>query len=321
MVEGKHIPLENTACVLCQSSETQPLASGFDYEYWVSKQKFHFVLCKRCGHIFQNPRPKLSSATRLYPKNYYTLTGRHTKSSSRLIAWAKKIVIDRRLSFFHHLFKKGCRVLEVGCGDCNLILNLKEKYPHCEFTGIDLVLSEEAKRDCKVQGISLRKGSIEEISLSKNTYDIVIMNQLIEHLWEPVKVLKKLRWSLKKNGFLSIETPNISGYDRKFFKSKWGGYYFPRHLNLFSFETLARLLKKTGYKVVKQKNLVAPIMWAFSFNACLGPRREKQQAFWVKFFTDRNPLCLAFFTCLDFIAIKLGLTSSNQKTIAQKKDN
>ena len=317
--QRKTIPLENTPCILCQSSEAQLLASGFDYEYWVSEQEFHFASCARCGHIFQNPRPKLSSASRLYPSNYYTLAGRHTKASSRLIALAKKMVIGRRLAFFGRMLKKGCHVLEVGSGDCNLLLNLKQKYPNSEFTGIDLVFSKSAINACKLDNISLLKGSIEEIALPQNTYDIVIMNQLIEHLWKPVQVLQKLHGALRRNGFLNIETPNISGYDRKFFvNSKWGGYYYPRHLNLFSFESLAKLLKKTGYNLVRQKNLVAPIIWTFSLHGSLGPTKNRQQSLWAKFFTDRNPLCLAFFSFLDFIAIKSGLTSSNQKTIAKK---
>ena len=57
-----------------------------------------------------------------------------------------------------------------------------------------------------------------------------------------------------------------------------------------------------------QKNLVAPIVWIFSFHAAFG----------FKFFTDRNPLCLAFFSLIDFMAISLGLKSSNQKSIAVK---
>jgi len=313
----KKIPLEKTSCIFCRSGKTHLIAKGFDYEYWVSEQEFCFVACDNCGHIFQNPRPKLAVADRLYPSNYYTLSGRHTKSSSLLIAWAKNLIISRRLSFFHDKLKKGCRILEVGCGDCNLLLNLKKKYPRCEFSGIDLTFSQKAKHDCKTKNISLFKGSVEEMILPKNTYDIIIMNQLIEHLWQPLKVLKKLRQALKKNGFLSIETPNISGYDRKFFKDKWGGYYYPRHLNLFSFESLARLLKNAGFKIVMQKKLVAPIIWTFSFHSYLGSSKEKQQNLLVRFFTDSNPLCLFFFSFLDFMAISFGLTSSNQKTIAQ----
>ena len=267
------------------------------------------VQCQSCGHVYQNPRPPLSLSHRLYPQNYYTLTGRHTQKSSRLIAMAKKIVTDRRLDFFQRQLSLGCNLLEIGCGDGDLLINLKRHYPLSQFTGIDLALSDATKTRCKNQGIRLIKSSVETISLPKKTYDIIIMNQVIEHLWEPALVLKKLHRLLKKGGHLSIETPNLDGYDRKIFSDYWGGYYYPRHLNLFSGSSLTRLLDQTGYRVIMQKKLVAPINWIFSFHA------------WFKSdsFTDSNPVCLACFSLLDFLAIRLGLTTSNQKIIASVK--
>jgi SAM-dependent methyltransferase len=313
------IELEYVSCLLCGATDTRPLAQGFDYEYWTSDQEFHFVECRRCGHMFLNPRPTLAASERIYPSNYYTLEGRHTRESSPLVALAKSAVVRRRLALFQPLLTSGCSILEVGCGDCNMLLDLKATYPATRITGVDLRFSQSAEELCARKGIDLIQGAIEDLPISPETFDLVIMNQLIEHLWDPRLVLQKIFAALKPNGFVSIETVNISGYDRRWFGDTfWGGYYFPRHLNLFSFASLARLLRETGFALVSQYSLLAPIIWTYSLHGYLSGREGENKHLLAGFFTDSNPLCLAAFSLLDLLTISLGFVSSNQKTVAQK---
>ena len=83
-------------------------------------------------------------------------------------------------------------------------------------------------------------------------------------------ILGKLATTLKPGGIIAIETPDTDGYDRYFFsRGTWGGYYVPRHLNLYNFERLARLLTRSGLEIVRQKSLPAPIIWCYSLQAVL----------------------------------------------------
>ncbi|MBI5578838.1 MAG: class I SAM-dependent methyltransferase [Deltaproteobacteria bacterium] len=308
------IELEETACLFCGPGETRPAASGYDYEYGVSDQHFCFVECRRCGHFFLKPRPRPSEAVRIYPQNYYTLEGRHTRW---WLAEIKQRITANRLAFFTDRLDQGCDVFEVGCGDCSLLLGLQARFPRSTFAGIDLNLSATARKACRSKGIRLRQGSIEAAELEAGRYDLIIMNQLLEHLWEPVWVLKKLRVAMKSDGCLSIETPNLAGYDRRFFaQGIWGGYYFPRHLNLFSAESLGRLLQGCGFEIVLKKNLLAPIIWTFSLHARFAPSRAPSAR--ARFFSDRNPICLGLFSAVDLLALLGGATTSNQKIIARK---
>ncbi len=311
---------ETVKCEICGGSEYKTVASGFDYEYWTSRQEFTCVQCVSCGHFFLNPRPKKEYASLIYPSNYYTIAGRHGKKSSLIISSLKSWIVKRRLSFFKNDLRRPIHILEIGSGDCALLLSLKDAYPNLKCTGVDLKFSSEIKNECNGKNILLFEGAIEDIKLPEKQYDMVVMNQLIEHLWDPSSVLKKLWRSLKENGMISIETVNIKGYDRFFFrKSFWGGYYFPRHMNLFSFGSMDAILKKTGFEVVKHYSLLAPIIWTFSVHAFLARRPERKQSFPGRFFSDRNPLSLMIFTCIDLIAVFFHLTTSNQKVIARKK--
>jgi ubiquinone/menaquinone biosynthesis C-methylase UbiE len=316
----QEILCEYTTCALCTDDSQEVIANGYDYEYWTSEQKFSFVQCKKCGHIYLNPRPVSNEAEQIYPKNYYTLTGRHLATSNKLIAYMKSKIITNRLAFFNEIFKKPINLLEIGCGDCALLIELKKKYPHINCTGVDITFSEERMTICADVGVNLIRGKIEEIELPGNYYNLVIMNQLIEHLWDPQDVIKKIHHCLASEGMISIETVNISGYDRQFFsKACWGGYYFPRHLNLFSSKTLRQFLLDNGFEIQKQYSLLAPVIWTYSIHAFLCPGPEEKESWTYRFFSDSNPLCLGFFAIIDIIAILSKFTTSNQKIIARKQ--
>lgn len=319
MKQIKIIICEEVDCALCGSNLSTPIAYGYDYEYWTSEQMFSFVKCDVCGHIYLNPRPLADSFSLIYPPNFYTLEGRHSAKSSILINFLKKVIIRKRLSYFWNMFNSRIKILEIGCGDCSLLMDLKDTFPWTELTGVDFTFTEEIRRKCSGKRIQLIESSIEDASLRANEYNIVIMNQLIEHLWKPAEVLHKIKDSLVSGGFVSIETVNVEGYDRRSFSNGfWGGYYFPRHFNLFSFESLKNLLEKTGFRVIKQYSLSASIIWTFSFHAYLCPSESHKGTFADRFFSDRNPLSLAIFTIVDMIALLFGVKTSNQKTIAQK---
>jgi len=314
------IPCENTFCILCEGNLAEPYSCGFDYQYWTTEQQFCFVRCLKCSHIYLNPRPTLESASLIYPSNYYTITGRHTEKGSKLIALFKRHTIRRRLSFIRKEIGPRPAILEIGCGDCALLLDLKKIYPESLLTGIDLFIPDSIHQRINSLDIKIIEGSIENTDLPLESYDLVIMNQLIEHLWDPVNVLKKIHTLLRPGGLVSIETPNIGSYDQKFFSDgTWGGFYFPRHLNVFSFSTLQLLLEKTGFEIVRQENLLAPIIWIFSLNAKLSSTKNKDR-WYVNLFSDQNPACLAFFTVVDIFAKLIGKITSNQKAIVRRRD-
>ena len=89
-------------------------------------------------------------------------------------------------------------------------------------------------------------------------------------------------------------------------------------MNLFSFDSLERLLQQIGFEVVVQRSLVAPIVWTFSLRGYFGRTKQRRYGWPARFFSDRNLFCLAAFSLLDALAIAAGFTTSNQKTIARK---
>jgi ubiquinone/menaquinone biosynthesis C-methylase UbiE len=315
--QNKIIDYEYVSCVLCGSDKYKEEACGKDYRYGCSDDYFHIVKCNICGHLYLNPRPKVVSADIIYPRHYSTFS-RHYVKAKFGIAKIKSTVILNRLNFFKSMLEASSRILDIGCGDGQLLMDLHKKYPNLELWGLDMSFEKATYKTLQENNVNLIVGRLEEVQLPDNYFDLAVMNQLIEHLWQPKEALIKIFRALKPKGFVSIETVNPCGYDRNLFKKNfWGGYYMPRHLNLFSRQHLKKFLENIGFKVERYADLCAPVVWAFSLQAWI--KGTANGFSWLsRFFSDINPVILAVFSVIDTIAKLLGKNTSNQKIILSK---
>lgn len=139
------------------------------------------------------------------------------------------------------------KILELGCGYCNLLKLLDKKF---QATGIDnnYYLIDRAK-ELKLDVIQL---NIETrlLSLKLNNYDIIILNQVLEHLKNPLTVLEKCKFLLKFNGIVIISVPNSHFMTRIINTSLSVFEYRCAHLNAYDTTHLVNLLKYScGYKI------------------------------------------------------------------------
>ena len=58
-------------CPLCGETHFRTFAEGYDYELQTSSNKWRFVQCDACAHVWLNPRPAISTLSTIYPTTYY----------------------------------------------------------------------------------------------------------------------------------------------------------------------------------------------------------------------------------------------------------
>ncbi len=141
----------------------------------------------------------------------------------------------------------GGTVLDVGCGNGGF-LALAGALGWCA-RGIDPDVKAVAA--ARAQGLDAEKGGIEILDSKSASYDVITLNHVIEHVHDPVELLRACHRLLKSNGRLWLETPNINSQGHALYGNDWRGLEPPRHLILFSLESIRRLLERCGFVEIK----------------------------------------------------------------------
>lgn len=138
------------------------------------------------------------------------------------------------------------RLLDVGCGDGRFIIKMRDLGWQVEGVEIDPVAVEIAKSN-KLQ---VNLGELAEQKYPANSFDIIVLKSVIEHLCDPLDVLVECRRILKDSGSLMIITPNAKSRIHNIYKENWFCLDPPRHRNVFSPPALKFLVQKAGFKNV-----------------------------------------------------------------------
>ncbi len=310
-----NIPLSliETRCVLCGEDSGVFEADGLDFEYATCTNRFQFVRCSRCDHLYLNPRPGVEDLGTIYPSNYYA----YAAESDGLVARLRRRWEGSKVRSYREWVGEGSRrLLDIGCGNGRFLALLDEfGPPDWELEGIDF--DSDAAEQCRARGYRTHVGRVEEFDPGDERYDGVIMLQLIEHVEDPAAIARRVYSLLRPGGVFIIETPNTGGFDYRWFKrSWWGHYHFPRHWNLFSTAALQRLLGECGFTIERTDYLISTSAWIISLHNYFLDKGYPQAI--TRFFHYQNPLLLALFVVADTLRAKLGGQTSNQRLVARR---
>jgi 2-polyprenyl-3-methyl-5-hydroxy-6-metoxy-1,4-benzoquinol methylase len=138
------------------------------------------------------------------------------------------------------------RLLDVGCGSGEWLTFMRGLGWRVEGVDFDARAVEAAKR----RGLSVNYGALEQQNFKSNSFDAVTLNHVIEHVPDPIQTLTECARVLNDDGKLVISTPNTASLGHRVFKQHWRGLEPPRHLHIFSMESLTRLLQRVGFRTV-----------------------------------------------------------------------
>lgn len=152
--------------------------------------------------------------------------------------------------------KNAKRILEIGCGQANFSAQLVQD-------GVEVWGVEPDKAAAKIASTRLFKvlvGILDDTinELPNNYFDVIIMNDVLEHLYYPWEDLKKLKNKLVKNGVTVSSIPNVRYSKNIFkliFKKDWkyteSGILDNTHFRFFTKKSIIRLHKDCGLSIQK----------------------------------------------------------------------
>ena len=236
--------MEWVDCPLCGSYASDLLYTLQDY-YTRKPGLFTFVQCLQCNLVYLNPRPTIDSIATYYPSTYESYISLLPENLPWPTRWLVQYGLWKRCRPL--LAKSPGTILDVGCGTGHFLAAMR-KYSNWELVGIDrdpqvIAFVREALN------IEAYVGRIEESSFPDHAFDAVTMWDSLEHFHYPRRALLKIQHILKPTGVLLLRVPSLDSLDARLFGRFWSGLDAPRHLTVFSQETLCRLLKETGFSV------------------------------------------------------------------------
>jgi SAM-dependent methyltransferase len=137
------------------------------------------------------------------------------------------------------------KMLDVGCGSGGYIMMLRKL--NWEVSGQDIsgVALDRIKKDPMTHVLA---GELSDQCLPENYFDLVTLWHSLEHMRDPMAVLKEVYRATKAGGNVFICVPNFSGIFRRVFKSQWFPLELPRHLYHFSPPILNKMVSRAGFK-------------------------------------------------------------------------
>lgn len=262
-------------CPICSAEQVFLVQTLYDDRYGYPG-RFELFHCRECGHSFlrnefgQEDLVKLY--TQYYPRREYDSTQQQLQRNGPLRAWWH----GERRSAFRWVDRPG-RVLDIGCGAGQSLAYLRAK--GCEVRGVEA--DEESRAFAVEQGFEIDAGTFNPQVYEPEEFDYVTMDQVIEHMIDPIDALRGVASILKPGGKLIMSTPNASGWGRVVFGARWINWHAPYHLNFFSRDSMRRACNEVGLQV-ERVAVVTPATWlAYQWRHILSyPDEGEASIFW-----------------------------------------
>lgn len=213
--------------------------------------KYGFVhnKCFNCGTLYCSPCPTESQLSIFYNTFYspklWTAILLKSDEDRKKVQYRPRV--ETIVSFLKGFGQPRLNVaVDLGAGAGNFAVCLEETGYFNKI--VCLELSADCVEICGQKGFDSRAGGVE--ILANGFADIILMNDLIEHVYDPGNLLKTCFSKLSDNGFLTIATPNCQGFDFILLDEKTGNITPPEHLNYFTPGSLEILLKASGFDLV-----------------------------------------------------------------------
>jgi 2-polyprenyl-3-methyl-5-hydroxy-6-metoxy-1,4-benzoquinol methylase len=112
--------------------------------------------------------------------------------------------------------------------------------------GIDI--SSYAVEAAKRKGLRATTATIESFE-TNNTYDCIVMQDVIEHVVDPAGMMRRVHALLNQGGFVALTTPDAGSLWARMWGKKWHAFVPPQHLFYFRVSNLTRILESCGFTV------------------------------------------------------------------------
>jgi len=202
--------------------------------------------CLDCGIMFSS-QLKSADPNSVYVNYYQNETPIRFRFGIEFIVKAFRLLRAFRLYTINPQAKS---ILDIGSGRGFTLYYLKKYFGYKKTVGTQIEKNAYLFSKNKL-GLDIYNKDLLDFSLPSNSFDLVTIMHVLEHVKYPEKYVIKIKSLLKKNGMIVIEVPNYDSWTRRFCNGYWLGLDLKYHLYFFNKKSLCSLLKKHGFKILK----------------------------------------------------------------------
>jgi len=214
-------------------------------DHSISKENFELFRDESLDLLITLPQPEEKNLAKYYESDdYISHTDGKRSLFEKVYHFVKTIALKSKLDLINDLQPSKGKLLDIGAGTGDF-LALAKQYGW-NITGVEP--SEKAKSIALKKGVSF----VENTNLlDENSFDLISMWHVLEHVPNLEEQIKELKRLLKPNGTILIAVPNFNSYDAKQYGTFWAAYDVPRHLWHFSKTAIRMLFEKEELKLEK----------------------------------------------------------------------
>lgn len=218
---------EHQYCILCGHDELIPLERY---------KKAHLCQCLRCNLVFSDVKPSANEIKELQTQQ----------------KWKEHITEDTRRRYSHIFdrfehFKSNNRILDLDCSHGEFLEMAKER-------GWDVYGTADTEKSleiCRSKGLEMYEGALNTDIFADDSFDIVCMRNVLEHVTNPDEEIKKIWRIVRSGGLVYATTPNFNSYLRYRLRERYSIISYPLRLVYYSRSPFKKLFKQNNFKVLE----------------------------------------------------------------------
>jgi 2-polyprenyl-3-methyl-5-hydroxy-6-metoxy-1,4-benzoquinol methylase len=168
-------------------------------------------------------------------------------------------------------------VLDVGCGTGEALAYHRDR--GCKVRGVEA--DAHAVRIARARGLSVDHGAFDPALHAPASYDVVTLDQVLEHFVDPVAALRGVHTVLRPGGTAIVATPNAASAIARIAGDRWIHWHAPYHLHLFSRASLAQAAEHACLAIVEIRTITNSEWLSYQWiHALTRPPRGTRSTLW-----------------------------------------
>ena len=239
--------VHHSKCPVCESSQIENIESIKDHSH--TSEKFTLVKCCECDFYFTQDIPDKNSIAPYYKgDNYVSHSDTQKGLFFKVYHYVRSYMLKKKKKLVERSTSKTKgNLLDIGTGT--------GYFPNTMINGgwtAEGIEQDPDTRKFATNKFNLKVHDTPELyNLKNNSFDVVTMWHVLEHVHDLNEYINKIYGLLKVDGKFIVAVPNHKSFDAKYYGSFWAAWDIPIHLWHFNPESMKKLMNKHQFKVEK----------------------------------------------------------------------